>query len=195
MLSSQTIFVEIENENDEPVLTSIFYFIYSKSNFKSNGGKFCSWNSSCSGPNKVSTCRTWSYWAGLLLFGLIDFSSVLLQVFEAMEDTSGVVGPKYNLAPPHYDGIQSLFLAGDLLLSGSRDTCIKKWDLAEQRMQQVISHKPWFIIVVVGMTFSCPHSLGHSSLQLQYSLLAQNSLQFDQLLRKVFKFEWTVLCH
>jgi len=49
----------------------------------------------------------------------------------------GVFGPKYNLEPPHYDGIQSLCLMGDLLFTGSRDTCIKKWDLAEQQQQHV----------------------------------------------------------
>lgn len=54
-----------------------------------------------------------------------------------MEDSCGVVGAKYTLEPPHYDGIQSLCLMGDLLFSGSRDMCIKKWDLAEQQMKQV----------------------------------------------------------
>ena len=55
-----------------------------------------------------------------------------------MEDTSGVVGPRFTLEPPHYDCIQSLFFMWDLLFSGSRDMCIKKWDLAEQQMKQVI---------------------------------------------------------
>jgi len=58
-------------------------------------------------------------------------------VFEVMEDTVGVLSPKYNLEPPHYDGIQSLCLMGDLLFTGSRDTCIKKWDLAEQQQKHV----------------------------------------------------------
>ena len=53
------------------------------------------------------------------------------------EDSVGVMSPKYNLEPPHYDGIQSLCLMGDLLFSGSRDTCIKKWDLSEQHLKQV----------------------------------------------------------
>jgi len=56
-----------------------------------------------------------------------------------MEDSVGVLSPKYNLEPPHYDGIQSLCLMGDLLFTGSRDTCIKKWDLAEQQ-QKHVSH-------------------------------------------------------
>ena len=60
-----------------------------------------------------------------------------VQVFEVMDDSVGVLCPKYNLEPPHYDGIQSLCLMGDLLYSGSRDMCIKKWDLAEQQLKQV----------------------------------------------------------
>ena len=49
----------------------------------------------------------------------------------------GLLTPKANLDPPHYDGIQSLCLMGDLLFSGSRDTCIKKWNLAEQQLKYV----------------------------------------------------------
>jgi kinesin family protein 4/21/27 len=60
-----------------------------------------------------------------------------IKAFELMEDSVGVLSPKYNLEPPHYDGIQSLCLMGDLLFSGSRDMCIKKWDLAEQQLRQV----------------------------------------------------------
>jgi len=60
-----------------------------------------------------------------------------VKVFELMEDSVGVLSPKYNLEPPHYDGIQSLCLMGDLLFTGSRDTCIKKWDLAEQQQKHV----------------------------------------------------------
>ena len=56
-----------------------------------------------------------------------------------MEDSVGVLSPKYNLEPPHYDGIQSLCLMGDLLFTGSRDMCIKKWDLAEQQQKHVSS--------------------------------------------------------
>ena len=54
-----------------------------------------------------------------------------------MEDAAGILGPKYNLEPPHYDGIQSLAVQGHVLFSGSRDTCIKKWDLSKQTLQQV----------------------------------------------------------
>ena len=63
-----------------------------------------------------------------------------MQVFELMEDSVGVCMPRCTLEPPHYDGIQSLCLMGDLLFSGSRDACIKKWDLAEEQLQQVQVH-------------------------------------------------------
>lgn len=54
-----------------------------------------------------------------------------------MPEGAGVLTPKYNLEPPHYDGIQSLAIQGFTLFSGSRDTCIKKWDLATQSLVQV----------------------------------------------------------
>lgn len=50
--------------------------------------------------------------------------------------------PKYNLEPPHYDGIQALCISQDTLFSGSRDMCIKKWDLSSQQLKYVRkSHK------------------------------------------------------
>lgn len=49
----------------------------------------------------------------------------------------GNIGPTMNLEPPHYDGIQSLVVAGSTLFSGSRDMCIKKWDLKEGELVQV----------------------------------------------------------
>jgi len=69
-------------------------------------------------------------------------------VFELMEDSVGVLSPKYNLEPPHYDGIQSLCLMGDLLFTGSRDMCIKKWDLAE-RQQKHVSHSTNAVNVLI----------------------------------------------
>jgi kinesin family protein 4/21/27 len=59
------------------------------------------------------------------------------QIFEVMEDAAGILSPKHHLEPPHYDGIQSLAVCGPTLFSGSRDTCIKKWDLATQTLLQV----------------------------------------------------------
>ncbi|XP_078586006.1 kinesin-like protein KIF21A isoform X2 [Branchiostoma floridae x Branchiostoma japonicum] len=59
-----------------------------------------------------------------------------IKVFEVPENMTGSINAKYNLEPPHYDGIQSLAIMGDFLFSGSRDTCIKKWDLANQQLRQ-----------------------------------------------------------
>lgn len=64
-----------------------------------------------------------------------------------MEDAAGILGPKYNLEPPHYDGIQSLAVQGHVLFSGSRDTCIKKWDLSKQTLQQVSIINGWTLMV------------------------------------------------
>lgn len=61
-----------------------------------------------------------------------------IKVFEVNGESGGVFSPKMNLKPPHYDGIQSLALHGDILFSGSRDMCIKKWNLAKQELIQVI---------------------------------------------------------
>lgn len=61
----------------------------------------------------------------------------VFQVFEVMSEGAGVLTPKYDLDPPHYDGIQSLAIQGNTLFSGSRDTCIKKWDLQSQSLVQV----------------------------------------------------------
>ncbi|KAH9366285.1 hypothetical protein HPB48_010300 [Haemaphysalis longicornis] len=68
-----------------------------------------------------------------------------LQVFEIPESGSGVLTPKMNLEPPHYDGIQSLALCNDYLFSGSRDMCIKKWDLANRCHILSVNqaHKDW----------------------------------------------------
>lgn len=60
-----------------------------------------------------------------------------IKVFEVAGEAGGVFSPKMTLDPPHYDGIQTLTLQGDILFSGSRDMCIKKWDLARQELVQV----------------------------------------------------------
>nr|CAD7201541.1 unnamed protein product [Timema douglasi] len=72
-------------------------------------------------------------------------------VFEVNRTSSNMFIPKMNLTPPHYDGIQSLALQGDILFSGSRDMCIKKWDLSRQELIQSVNnaHKDW----VCGLTF------------------------------------------
>ena len=44
---------------------------------------------------------------------------------------------KHNLDPPHYDGIQSIAIHKQLLFSGSRDACIKKWDIEKKQQLKV----------------------------------------------------------
>lgn len=68
-----------------------------------------------------------------------------IKVFEVMSEGAGVLTPKYNLEPPHYDGIQSLAIQGNVLFSGSRDTCIKKWDLNSHSLVQSLNaaHRDW----------------------------------------------------
>lgn len=74
-----------------------------------------------------------------------------IKVFE-IPVTGGLIYPTLNLLPPHYDGIQVL-LATDKandsdsweLFSGSRDTCIKRWDLNTGELKLSINnaHKGW----------------------------------------------------
>ncbi|GAB1608440.1 kinesin-like protein KIF21A isoform X3 [Argonauta hians] len=62
----------------------------------------------------------------------------------AAASTTGI-GPTYNLDPPHFDGVQSLVIHDQVLYSGSRDRCIKKWDLTEMKIIQSVycAHKDW----------------------------------------------------
>ena len=68
-----------------------------------------------------------------------------IKIFDVSSDDNGLVSPRRTLDPPHYDGIQSLALYGDSLFSGSRDTCIKKWDLSRGDHMQSLNnaHKDW----------------------------------------------------
>nr|XP_002732855.2 PREDICTED: kinesin-like protein KIF21A-like [Saccoglossus kowalevskii] len=68
-----------------------------------------------------------------------------IKVFEVPDEAGGVVTAKHNLEPPHYDGIQSLSISGHTLFSGSRDMCIKKWNLNNQQLLKSINsaHKDW----------------------------------------------------
>ncbi|KAK8733233.1 hypothetical protein OTU49_006540 [Cherax quadricarinatus] len=68
-----------------------------------------------------------------------------IKVFDVSASNSGLLNPRLNLDPPHYDGIQSLALYGDTLFSGSRDMCIKKWDLQRGEHVQSLNnaHKDW----------------------------------------------------
>lgn len=53
------------------------------------------------------------------------------------EGSLGSIGPTHNFEPPHYDGIESLVVQGDMFFSGSRDNGIKKWDLERKDLLQV----------------------------------------------------------
>ncbi len=57
----------------------------------------------------------------------------------------GVSVSKYNMMPPHYDGVQTLCRIDDSLFSGSRDMCIKKWSMADNQCKQSINnaHRDW----------------------------------------------------
>merc|ERR1711971_1035632 len=74
-----------------------------------------------------------------------------IKVFDVPENKGGVIAPKMNLDPPHYDGIECLAISGDTLFSASRDTCIKKWDLRSQGLIKSLNnaHKEW----ICGLTF------------------------------------------
>lgn len=60
------------------------------------------------------------------------------QLFDVNEGSLGSVGPAHNFEPPHYDGIESLVIQGDMFFSGSRDNGIKKWDLNRKDLLQVV---------------------------------------------------------
>ncbi|GIY67621.1 hypothetical protein CDAR_553622 [Caerostris darwini] len=68
-----------------------------------------------------------------------------IKVFEVSEGTGGLHLAKTTLKPPHYDGIQSLAISGHFLFSGSRDMCIKKWNLKNGSHMQSLNqaHKDW----------------------------------------------------
>jgi WD40 repeat protein len=59
-------------------------------------------------------------------------------MFDVTEGALGTVSPTHNFEPPHYDGIEALTIQGDNLFSGSRDNGIKKWDLAQKDLLQVM---------------------------------------------------------
>ncbi|XP_036360746.1 kinesin-like protein KIF21A isoform X4 [Octopus sinensis] len=68
-----------------------------------------------------------------------------IKIFEVNSMTSNVASPTYNLEPPHFDGVQSLVIQDQILFSGSRDRCIKKWNLKDKRTIQSLycAHKDW----------------------------------------------------
>ena len=51
--------------------------------------------------------------------------------------TDVTVALKHTFNPPHYDGVQSLLKIDNSLFSGSRDMCIKKWNMNDYQCKQV----------------------------------------------------------
>lgn len=89
-------------------------------------------------------------------------------MFDIIEGAAGALTPKYNLEPPHYDGIQSLALQGDTLFSGSRDACIKKWDLSDQQMKHVSVAKCMRLCLITLTLEDCAHIYNSENLVRMY---------------------------
>ncbi|KAL0968629.1 hypothetical protein UPYG_G00269360 [Umbra pygmaea] len=68
-----------------------------------------------------------------------------IKMFDVTEGALGAIVPTHNFEPPHYDGIESLVIQGDVLFSGSRDNGIKKWDLTRKDLLQQVpnAHRDW----------------------------------------------------
>lgn len=58
-------------------------------------------------------------------------------MFEVPNQGVGSFMSRVTLEPPHYDGVQTLALRGNMLFSGSRDYVIKKWDLDSRELTMV----------------------------------------------------------
>ncbi|XP_029909108.1 kinesin-like protein KIF21A isoform X5 [Myripristis murdjan] len=68
-----------------------------------------------------------------------------IKLFDVAEGSLGSISPTHNFEPPHYDGIESLVVQGDIFFSGSRDNGIKKWDLDRKDLLQQVpnAHRDW----------------------------------------------------
>uniref|UniRef100_A0A087XZL6 Kinesin family member 21A n=1 Tax=Poecilia formosa TaxID=48698 RepID=A0A087XZL6_POEFO len=79
-----------------------------------------------------------------------------IKLFDVSEGSLGSVSPAHNFEPPHYDGIESLVVQGDIFFSGSRDNGIKKWDLDRKDLLQQVpnAHRDW--VCALGIVPSSP---------------------------------------
>eukprot|EP00117_Sycon_ciliatum_P027246 scpid25067/ scgid22182/ Kinesin-like protein KIF21A len=68
-----------------------------------------------------------------------------VRIFEVNPKLANIQTACYQLEPPHYDGVQSLFEHDGQLYSGSRDHSIKQWDLASRQLRQSVNgaHNAW----------------------------------------------------
>uniref|UniRef100_H3D889 Kinesin family member 21A n=1 Tax=Tetraodon nigroviridis TaxID=99883 RepID=H3D889_TETNG len=79
-----------------------------------------------------------------------------IKLFDVAEGSLGSIGPTHNFEPPHYDGIESLVVQGDMFFSGSRDNGIKKWTwTAKTCCRQVPNaHRDW--VCALGVVPASP---------------------------------------
>ncbi|XP_054632055.1 kinesin-like protein KIF21A isoform X2 [Dunckerocampus dactyliophorus] len=79
-----------------------------------------------------------------------------VKLFDVTEGLLGSISPTHNFEPPHYDGIESLVVQGDIFFSGSRDNGIKKWDLDRKDLQQQVpnAHRDW--VCALGLVPGSP---------------------------------------
>uniref|UniRef100_A0A3Q2PWI6 Kinesin family member 21A n=1 Tax=Fundulus heteroclitus TaxID=8078 RepID=A0A3Q2PWI6_FUNHE len=79
-----------------------------------------------------------------------------IKLFDVSEGSLGSISPTHNFEPPHYDGIESLVIQGDIFFSGSRDNGIKKWDLDRKDLLQQVpnAHRDW--VCALGIVPSTP---------------------------------------
>uniref|UniRef100_A0A3Q3B799 Kinesin family member 21A n=1 Tax=Kryptolebias marmoratus TaxID=37003 RepID=A0A3Q3B799_KRYMA len=79
-----------------------------------------------------------------------------IKLFDVSEGSLGSISPAYNFEPPHYDGIESLVVQGDIFFSGSRDNGIKKWDLDRKDLLQQVpnAHRDW--VCALGLVPGSP---------------------------------------
>ncbi|KAM4615073.1 kinesin-like protein KIF21A isoform 2-T2 [Polymixia lowei] len=59
-----------------------------------------------------------------------------VKMFEVAEGVQGSISASHTFDPAHQDGVESLVVHSDSFYSGSRDYCIKRWDLASKRLLQ-----------------------------------------------------------
>ena len=81
-----------------------------------------------------SSRRIFGYWVLIFISPLFQ---TILDVCVCACACVRVQTACYQLEPPHYDGVQSLFEHDGQLYSGSRDHSIKQWDLASRQLRQV----------------------------------------------------------
>ncbi|XP_028252269.1 kinesin-like protein KIF21A isoform X2 [Parambassis ranga] len=82
-----------------------------------------------------------------------------VKMFEVTECAQGSVSSSHTFDPSHQDSVESLAMHGDIFYSSSRDSYIKKWDLASKKMLQSVSAQAdW--VSALGVVPGAPVLLG-----------------------------------